>query len=180
MKLSAERQFGTLFTTFFLGVALLSSSKGNMEIFYSSLSLSFFLAVATILNTNLLRRLSEYWHKFGVFYSKLNNPIVFGILFFFFLSPYAILMRLFNRDELKIVPRETDSYWLKHDKIEYTLESFKNQYWWYGNFMNELFRFLKQKKKMFLIPLIIVFLLFGGLIILASNSVLSPFIYTFF
>ena len=46
--------------------------------------------------------------------------------------------------------------------------------------MGELLRFLRARKKLFLLPLIIVILVFGAFIILASNSILSPFIYTFF
>lgn len=128
MKLSSERQFGILFTVVFLILALLGSSKGRAEIFYGFLSLSFFLASLTILNAKILRILSDLWHKFGALYAKVNNPIVFGILFFLVLSPIAVFMRVFNRDELRISQRKTDSYWLEHEKIEYTLDSFRNQY----------------------------------------------------
>ena len=128
MKLSAERQFGTLFTLIFLVVAFLGLRKSMMEIFYVSLCLAVFLAFITIANADILKKLSHYWHKFGVLYSKVNNPIVFGLLFFIFLTPFAIFMRAFKRDELKILPRVTESYWLKHDKIEYDLDSFRNQY----------------------------------------------------
>ena len=128
MRLSTERQFGTLFTLIFLVVTFLSFKKSMVEIFYVALCSTVFLAVITVANGDILKKLSHYWHKFGVLYSKVNNPIVFGLLFFIFLTPFAIFMRAFNRDELRILPRETDSYWLKHDKIEYDLDSFRNQY----------------------------------------------------
>ena len=47
-------------------------------------------------------------------------------------------------------------------------------------FIKELFQFLRFRKKLWLAPIIIVMLIFGGLLILAQGSVLAPFIYTLF
>ena len=44
----------------------------------------------------------------------------------------------------------------------------------------EFIGFLKQNKKFWLLPIIIVMLLLGGLLILAHGSALAPFIYTLF
>jgi len=47
-------------------------------------------------------------------------------------------------------------------------------------FLLELFQFLKVRKKFWLLPIIIVLLIFGGLIVLAQGSAVAPFIYTLF
>jgi Family of unknown function (DUF5989) len=47
-------------------------------------------------------------------------------------------------------------------------------------FIRELLQFLKVRKKFWLLPIIIVMLVFGGLIILAQGSAVAPFIYTLF
>mgnify|MGYP001171735632 CR=1 FL=1 len=47
-------------------------------------------------------------------------------------------------------------------------------------FISEFFSFLKERKKYWLIPIIIVLVLFGGLIILSQGSAIAPFIYTIF
>jgi hypothetical protein len=47
-------------------------------------------------------------------------------------------------------------------------------------FLKEFWEFLKVRKKYWLLPVIIVLLLFGGLIILSQGSVVAPFIYTIF
>tara|TARA_E500000178_G_scaffold337965_1_gene377800 strand:+ start:710 stop:859 length:150 start_codon:yes stop_codon:yes gene_type:complete len=44
----------------------------------------------------------------------------------------------------------------------------------------EFFNFLKQRKKLWLAPIIIVMLMLGGLLMLAQGSVVAPFIYTLF
>jgi len=47
-------------------------------------------------------------------------------------------------------------------------------------FLRDLWAFLKTRKKFWLLPLIIVLLIFGLLIILSAGSSLAPFIYTLF
>ena len=44
----------------------------------------------------------------------------------------------------------------------------------------ELFRFLGSRKKFWLVPLVILTLLFGTLVVLAQSSAVAPFIYTIF
>lgn len=46
--------------------------------------------------------------------------------------------------------------------------------------IRELFEFLRLRKKLWLAPIIIVIIVFGGLLILAQGSVVAPFIYTLF
>ena len=48
------------------------------------------------------------------------------------------------------------------------------------SFLLELWAFMKIRKKFWLLPIIIMFLLFGGLIILSQGSAIAPFVYTIF
>lgn len=47
-------------------------------------------------------------------------------------------------------------------------------------FILELFRYLMSRKKLWLIPIFFMLILFGGLIILSQGSAMAPFIYTLF
>jgi competence protein ComGC len=47
-------------------------------------------------------------------------------------------------------------------------------------FLKDLWCFLRERKKFWLLPLILVLLLFGVLIVLTSGSAIAPFIYTLF
>jgi hypothetical protein len=47
-------------------------------------------------------------------------------------------------------------------------------------FLKELLAFLRVRKKLWLAPIIIIMVLFGGLLVLAQGSVVAPFIYTLF
>ena len=44
----------------------------------------------------------------------------------------------------------------------------------------EFWQFMKLNKKLWLAPIVIIFLLIGGLLVLAKGSVLAPFLYPLF
>tara|TARA_Y100000996_G_C22490603_1_gene630046 strand:+ start:135 stop:284 length:150 start_codon:yes stop_codon:yes gene_type:complete len=47
-------------------------------------------------------------------------------------------------------------------------------------FIKEFFEFLIVRKKYWLLPIIIILFVFGGLIVLTQGSAVAPFIYTIF
>jgi competence protein ComGC len=47
-------------------------------------------------------------------------------------------------------------------------------------FVLELWAFVRARKKFWLLPIIVVLLIFGGLLILAQGSAVAPFVYTIF
>ena len=48
------------------------------------------------------------------------------------------------------------------------------------DFIKEFWDFLKERKKYWLLPILIVLGLFGALIVLSQGSAVAPFIYTIF
>jgi Family of unknown function (DUF5989) len=48
------------------------------------------------------------------------------------------------------------------------------------DFLNDLWGFLKNRKKFWLLPLIVILLAFGLLIVLAAGTAIAPFVYTLF
>jgi hypothetical protein len=49
-----------------------------------------------------------------------------------------------------------------------------------GRVLREFWDFLKQEKKYWLVPIVVVFLLFGLLLVFSQSSAVAPFIYTLF
>ena len=49
-----------------------------------------------------------------------------------------------------------------------------------GSVLSEFVQFLRAEKKYWLVPIVIVFVLFGLLIVFSQSSALAPFIYTLF
>jgi competence protein ComGC len=48
------------------------------------------------------------------------------------------------------------------------------------DFLAELWRFLRARKKFWLLPMILVFAIIGALVVMTQGSAVAPFIYTLF
>jgi len=48
------------------------------------------------------------------------------------------------------------------------------------DFLKEMWAFMRARKKFWLLPIIVLLLLLGGLLVLAQGSAVAPFIYTLF
>ncbi len=48
------------------------------------------------------------------------------------------------------------------------------------SFLSELWVFMRVRKKLWLLPVLIMLFLFGGLLVLVEGSAVAPFIYTIF
>ena len=49
-----------------------------------------------------------------------------------------------------------------------------------GGLLSELWAFMRERKKLWLLPILIVLGAVGGLLVFAQGSALAPFIYTIF
>jgi hypothetical protein len=48
------------------------------------------------------------------------------------------------------------------------------------DFFAELWRFMRARKKFWLLPILLAMVLLGGLVVLTKGSAVAPFIYTLF
>ncbi len=48
------------------------------------------------------------------------------------------------------------------------------------SFLSELWRFLRARKKFWMLPILVMMVLLGGLLVLSQGSAVAPFIYTIF
>ena len=48
------------------------------------------------------------------------------------------------------------------------------------DFLTELWRFIRVRKKFWLLPVLIMMVVFGGMVVLTKGSAVAPFIYTLF
>ena len=49
-----------------------------------------------------------------------------------------------------------------------------------SSFIREFWAFLRSRKKFWLLPIMVMMLVFGALLVLAQSSAIAPFIYTLF
>ncbi len=48
------------------------------------------------------------------------------------------------------------------------------------SFLTELWMFMRERKKFWLLPILVMMVVFGGLVVLSQGSAVAPFIYTIF
>ena len=48
------------------------------------------------------------------------------------------------------------------------------------SFVMQMFRFLQSRRKLWLLPIVVMTIAIGGVLVLAQGSVIAPFIYTLF
>lgn len=49
-----------------------------------------------------------------------------------------------------------------------------------GEFVGELWAFMKERKKFWLLPIVVILMMFSALIVFTQGSALAPFVYTLF
>ncbi|MHA6266506.1 DUF5989 family protein [uncultured Aliiroseovarius sp.] len=48
------------------------------------------------------------------------------------------------------------------------------------SFLKELWAFMRERRKFWLVPVFIILLIFGGLVVLSQGSAIAPFLYPLF
>ena len=86
---------------------------------------AFVFFILGLTNSKLLTPLNILWFKFGLLLGKIVSPLVMGIIFFFVVTPIAILMRIFKKDLLKLKYNSKSSYWIEKNEPK---SKMKNQF----------------------------------------------------
>ena len=111
--------FFTLFLIFFL------YKLTFFTIYFAFLAV--ILIILSFLKPDSLKQFNKLWFLFGITIGKFISPIILSLMFFLLISPLAILMKLFKRDELKLKFHNKKSYWATSDNVN-SFERFKNQF----------------------------------------------------
>ena len=111
-----------------------------------------------------------------------------GLIYFGAVVPMGLIMQLKGRDALRMKKGpQTDSYWIrgsppfrtKHYISSSRIIGFPDKEH-PVSFLAEFWEFIRQRKKFWLVPLLALMLIFGGLIVLTKGSAVAPFIYAIF
>ena len=128
MKLPSNKTFGYFFSLVFLiSSVYLFFQNNKLYIFFLSLSCAF--AIISLTFPKLLSPLNLLWMKFGILLGKIINPIIFGIIFFFMITPIGLIRKLIGVDELQIKKNHNQvSFWIKRKETKIKNDSFYNQF----------------------------------------------------
>ena len=112
IKIGSNKNFGIVFFVVFLLIALYPLTI-NQEIRLWSLIISIIFLILGLFNSKILRPLNILWFKFGIFLGKIVSPIIMGVIFFFVVTPIAILMRFIGKDLLNLKYNKKKTYWIE-------------------------------------------------------------------
>ena len=124
IKRSSNKSFGIVFCIVFLLIGIWPILNNESYRFWA-LVISLVFLILGLTNSKLLTPFNILWFKLGIFLGKIVSPVVMGIIFFFVVTPTAILMRLFKKDLLNLKYNDSKSYWIKKDEIK---SKMKNQF----------------------------------------------------
>ena len=131
-NIGSERAFGLVFAGVFLLVALWpllerASTHESPRIWAIAVAAAF--ALSAWLAPRLLAPLNRLWFRFGALLHRIVSPIALGVIFFGVITPFALVMRLFGRDELLLRRRSArPSYWVRREPPGPPPDSFHNQF----------------------------------------------------
>ena len=85
--------------------------------------------VAGVFFYRLLAPVFRLWSRFGTLLNKVVGPVVFGLLFFVFLTPVALLRRLFGGKGLPTgFARPGESAWVERGDEPFAPAEFERQF----------------------------------------------------
>lgn len=122
-NISSNKSFGIVFCLFFLIVAFYPLLN-DREYSLWAIIISLFFLILGLTNSSLLTPFNILWYKFGFFIGKIVSPIIMALVFFVIVTPTGLIMRLFNKDLLKLKKENTKSYWIERK----TKSKMKNQF----------------------------------------------------
>tara|TARA_B100001939_G_scaffold278863_1_gene247404 strand:- start:16 stop:414 length:399 start_codon:yes stop_codon:yes gene_type:complete len=127
IELPSNHKFGFFFSTIFLLASLYLYYIDSVIMAYVLGTLCGTFLVITIINAKILLPLNKLWMKFGVLLGMIISPIIIGIIFFGIFTPIAVIMRLSERDELRLRFRKQKTHWINRQTLN-EIDSFKKQF----------------------------------------------------
>ena len=123
--MSSNRSFGVVFFVVFMIIGFYPLLVNGESVRHWSIIVSLIFLILGLIDSRILSPLNKLWFKFGLFLGRIFSPIIMSIIFFFIVTPIAILMRLLKKDLLNLKFNNSDTYWIKKNEMK---SKMKNQF----------------------------------------------------
>ena len=128
IELPSNRKFGC-FCMFIFGVGGIYFYDGVMTFILYFLSALFGVTLLiTVIKPTLLLPFNRGWMRIGYLIGRVISPIVLGAIFYFLITPVALIFKISGRDELRLRLSKAQSHWRERNPIGPDIKSFKNQF----------------------------------------------------
>lgn len=122
---SSNRSFGIIFFILFLILGLWPL-KNSESLNYYFIGISVIFLLLGLKNSKLLTPLNKTWIKFGEILGLIIAPLMMALVYFIFLTPISLIVRIIGKDLLGIkFNKKLDSYWIIRKK---TIGSMRKQF----------------------------------------------------
>lgn len=88
------------------GLLVLAAILDNEYVAYASLFVGLICLIVPIAGSGIV----WFWYKLAEVLSRVMNPLVLGLVYFIFISPIAILFRLFGNDPMQLKDQRGSVY----------------------------------------------------------------------
>ena len=111
-KMGSERSFGFWVGGILLAIALWPLHAGNAPHWWALIPALPLIVLAAI-RPPLLAPLNKLWFKLGILLGRFISPVVLGIVYFLWITPFAVVMRLMGKKLLALgFEPDAKSYWI--------------------------------------------------------------------
>ncbi len=112
VKTGSDRSFGLVVGGALLLIALWPLFHGNGVRLWALIPALPLIGLAFV-HPSVLRPLNRLWFRLGLLLGKIISPIVLGIIYYLWITPFALVLRLFNKRFLALeFEPDTKSYWI--------------------------------------------------------------------
>ncbi len=112
IKIPSNKSFGIVFFVVFVVIAFYPLINQEESRLWALVTALIFLILGLI-NSSFLTPLNLLWLKFGMLLGKVVSPIIMGLVFFGVVTPTGLIMKLVNKDLLKLKRKDNKSYWIE-------------------------------------------------------------------
>ncbi len=111
-KTGSNRSFGFVLGGAFSLIALWPLFHGEMQRYWA-LVLAVPLLTLAVFRPDALQKPNEWWAKLGLLLGRIVSPIVMGVIFYLWITPIALILRLLKKPLLSIeLEPDAESYWI--------------------------------------------------------------------
>ena len=124
---STDRTFGFTMAIAFAVLALLRMWRRGFDQLAILLTVvAVLFAILALMAPRSLAPINRAWMRFAEILGWINTRILLIVIFYLFVTPFGIVMRLLGRNPLDFEKR--DSYWTEPPKNSYGDRHFENQF----------------------------------------------------
>ena len=130
INLPSNKKFAYSVSFMFFIITIFNFYNNFYLLTYISFFLGIILLLTGIIRPNYLSKANKFWMDLGQLLGRLINPLILALIFFFIITPVALITRFFGRDELRIIKQKNncESYWIECDHKSQSIQSFRNQF----------------------------------------------------